>query len=183
VITLSELRLICPHTKRAVLERFVEPLNATAAEREINTPPRLAAFLAQVAHESGGFMYVRELASGAAYEGRIDLGNIYPGDGVRFAGRGLIQVTGRSNYTMCSRSLFGNDRLLGEPHLLEQPLEAARSAGWFWSERRLNELADAGDFTRITRRINGGLTHQDRRLALLKLATLALGQEADGIRV
>ena len=114
-LTLAQLLKIMPLARtRAVA--FLDPLNAAMAEFSINTPARQASFLAQLAHESGQLVYVRELASGAAYEGRKDLGNVRPGDGVRFRGRGLIQVTGRSNYAACGKAL-GLD-LLAQPALL-----------------------------------------------------------------
>lgn len=148
---------------------FVEPLNDSMREFEIDdNVEREAAFLAHLAVESGGFRYVREIASGAAYEGRDDLGNYHPGDGVRFRGRGLIQITGRANYKACGDAL-GLD-LLEHPELLEEPEYAARSAAWFWDSRKLNELADNGDFKTITRRINGGLTHYKERLAFYERA-------------
>lgn len=169
MITLDDLRAICTRTKGSVLEKYVEPLNATMNEFEINAnPARETHFLAQVAHESGGFNYVRELASGAAYEGREDLGNTEPGDGVRFKGRGLIQITGRSNYRDCGVDL-GLD-LLANPELLEEPTNAARSAGWFWNSRNLNEIADRGDTKAITKKINGGLNGYQDRLTYLTLA-------------
>ena len=155
MLTVLLLKQICPKTKTAVLDRYVEPLNAAMEEWEIDSPQRQAAFLAQVAHESGGFHYVRELASGDAYEGRKDLGNTEAGDGPRYRGRGLIQITGRSNYRACGAAL-GLD-LLGEPELLELPENASRSAGWYWWSRKLNGLADADNFRGITLRINGGL--------------------------
>ena len=155
MITLFQLKQICPVVKTKVLEKWLEPLNAAMDEFEIDTPARQAAFLAQVAHESGGFHYTREIASGEAYEGRKDLGNEEPGDGVRYKGRGLLQLTGRANYAACSAAL-GLD-LLGEPALLEEPENAARSAAWFWHTRGLNALADAQNFRKITLRINGGL--------------------------
>ena len=128
MITLDDLRAICKHTKSAVLEMYVEPLNAAMSEFDIDdNVERETHFLAQVAHESGGFNYVRELASGEAYEGRASLGNTEPGDGVRFKGRGLIQITGRENYHACGIAL-GLD-LTENPELLEEPLNAARSAG------------------------------------------------------
>jgi len=127
------------------------------AEYEINTPRRQCAFLAQVAHESGSLRYVRELASGAAYEFRKDLGNTMAGDGKRYKGRGLIQITGRSNYRLCSLALYGQaEMLLAKPELLEAVTPACHSAGWFWQSNKLNALADENDFTRITLRINGG---------------------------
>lgn len=136
---------------------YLVPLNDAMTEYEINTPRRQAAFLAQLAHESGCLRYVRELASGAAYEYRKDLGNTMAGDGKRYKGRGLIQITGRNNYRLCSLALYGQaETLLARPELLEAVTPACRSAGWFWCSNRLNALADENDFTRITLRINGG---------------------------
>lgn len=172
MITLDDIRRICPTTKVSRLDLFVESLNAAMAEYEINNVAREAAFLAQVAHESGGFNYVREIASGAAYEGRADLGNTEPGDGTRFRGRGLIQITGRANYRACGDAL-GLD-LVGEPHLLESPLLAARSAGWFWQTHGLNARADLGDFKGITKRINGGTNGMADRLAYFERAQAVL---------
>jgi len=157
------------------IARFVEPLNATCEAFNIVTPRRIAAFVAQVAHESGGFRYVREIASGAAYEGRIDLGNTELGDGVRFAGRGLIQLTGRTNYTAASQARFGDERLLHAPQLLERPDLAAWVAGWYWHSRGLNDLADRDDFVTITKRINGGLNGYDDRVDRWKAAKAELG--------
>ena len=91
-----------------------------------------------------------------AYEGRRDLGNTEPGDGVRFRGRGLIQITGRTNYRACSLGLYGDERLLQQPEILEGTVDACRSAGWFWQTMNLNKLADIGAFRPITRAINGG---------------------------
>lgn len=157
------LREVCLYAKHSTLALWVVPVDAAMQEFEINTKKRAAAFLAQIAHESGEFRYVRELASGEDYEGRTDLGNTEPGDGVRFKGRGLIQVTGRANYSTCGRAL-GLD-LLSEPSLLERRDYAARSAGWFWFTRGLNELADADLFRAITLKINGGLNGwQDRQM-------------------
>ena len=168
MITLDDLKAICKHSTSGRLAVFVEPLNAAMDEFEINTPQRQAHFLAQIAHESGGFNYVREIASGAAYEGRADLGNTEDGDGKRFRGRGLIQITGRSNYGTCGAALDLD--LLANPELLESPENAARSAGWFWHSHGLNALADRGDARAITRRINGGINGLQDRLAYLQLA-------------
>lgn len=154
MITHQQLQKIIPYAgQRAAV--FLDPLNNAMAEFEINTPARQAAFIAQVAHESGSLRYVRELASGKAYEGRKDLGNVHPGDGVRYKGRGLIQITGRDNYLACSQALFGDRRLIDQPEVLEQTVEACRSAAWFWKAHGLNALADKGDFRAITRTING----------------------------
>lgn len=161
----ADLLAIMPYAK-ARISTFLPHLEAAMAEYQINTPNRQAAFLAQIGHESGQLRYVRELASGEAYEGRKDLGNTEKGDGVRFKGRGLVQITGRSNYLTCSMALFGDDRLLHFPELLEDPRNACRSAAWFWHSRGLNELADAGNFKRITKLINGGFNGMADRQAL-----------------
>jgi putative chitinase len=137
---------------------------------EIITPLRENHFLAQLAHESGEFRYLKELASGAAYEGRKDLGNIVPGDGIRYKGRGLIQLTGRANYTAISGSL--NVDFVSFPELLETPQYATLSACWFWDSRHLNIYADANDLIKITRRINGGLNGLAKREMYLERATM-----------
>ncbi len=171
MITLQELTAIIPHSgKRA--ELFLDPLNSAMEEFEINSPERQAAFLAQIAHESGSLRYVRELADGAAYNFRQDLGNTEPGDGPKYKGRGLIQITGRSNYLDCGSTL-GVD-LVGSPELLEGPVLACRSAAWFWKTHGLNELADRGDFKLITKRINGGYNGYQDRLAYYERAQQVL---------
>lgn len=167
LVTAAQLKHILP-LAGARADTFCAPINIAMGEFEINTPARQAAFIAQVAHESGQFRYVRELASGAVYEGRRDLGNTMTGDGVRFKGRGLIQITGRANYKACGAAL-GLDLILF-PELLEQPAYACRSAAWFWKSHGLNELADVGDQVRITRRINGGTNGLAERLAYFELA-------------
>jgi len=151
---LCRVMTLCPF-ERALL--FAGPISDAMTEFAIDsTLARQAAFIAQIAHESGELQYVAELASGAAYECRADLGNCFTGDGIKFKGRGLLQITGRSNYADCSLALFGNAlRLLNDPRLLETPQYAADSAGWFWSSRGLNAYADAGDFETISVKING----------------------------
>ena len=170
-VTLVQLLAIMP-LARLRAAGFLAPLNATMLEFGITTPARQASFLSQVGHESGQLRYVRELASGQAYEGRGDLGNTQRGDGVRFRGRGLLQVTGRANYAACGKAL-GLD-LLSQPELLEQTVNACRSAGWFWRTKGLNTLADAGDQERLTRRINGGVNGLAERLALYREARKVL---------
>ena len=153
-------------------QTFAPLLMAAMDEYEINTDERRAAFLAQIGHESGGLHWLVELwgptASQRRYEGRYDLGNIAPGDGYKFRGRGLIQVTGRANYTAASKAL-GVD-LVAAPERLGEPELACRSAAWFWKSHGLNELADAGEFEKITRRINGGLNGYPERLGLYEAA-------------
>jgi putative chitinase len=152
-MTREQLKACLPYAKDENIDKFFGPINATIEKYQITDPKRLAAFLAQIAHESGSLKYVRELADGQAYEGRKDLGNIKPGDGPKFKGRGAIQITGRTNYTLLSDA-FKID-LLNKPEILEQPLYAMLSAGWFWNERGLNGLADAENFLLISKRING----------------------------
>ncbi|CAI8794283.1 putative chitinase [Pseudomonas chlororaphis] len=96
------------------------------------------------------------------------------GDGQKYRGRGLIQVTGRANYQACSEALFGDSRLLNTPELLENPVYAALSAGWFWQRAGLNSLADKGDFLTITKRINGGTNGLVDREALYERALKVL---------
>ncbi len=157
MITLEQLRQIMPYADAPCAALYLVPLNEAMDEYEINTARRQCAFLAQVAHESGSLRYVRERASGVAYEFRKDLGNTMAGDGKRYKGRGLIQITGRNNYRSCSIALYGTpDVLLGKPEMLEAVIPACRSAGWFWQSNKLNALADENDFDLITRRINGG---------------------------
>ena len=153
-------------------EVFQPIIDAAAPDFGITTPARLAAFLAQVGHESGGLHWLTELwgptPTQERYEGRADLGNTQPGDGFKYRGRGLIQLTGRANYARASQALATD--FVGAPDLLAQPEYAVRSAMWFWQSHGLNELADAGQFERITRVINGGLNGEDERLALYAAA-------------
>lgn len=164
-----------PPARASLVAQVLEPAMAAGG---IGTRLRKAAFLAQVAHESGGFRYTEELASGDAYEGRLDLGNTQPGDGRRYKGRGYIQLTGRANYAEASRDL-GLD-LLSFPERAAQPNNAARIAVWYWNKRGLNALADKGPeaFDSITRRINGALRGKAERDALYQRALKALPQDA-----
>lgn len=161
---------------------FISALNGAMLHREINTPQRIAAFLAQVGHESGQLRYVRELGSDQ-YLSKYDIGILAArlgnspeadGDGQKYRGRGLIQITGRCNYLASSQALFGDDRLLRQPELLEQPQWASESAAWFWQSNGLNELADKDQFTTITRRINGALNGLEDRLQLWARAKAVL---------
>jgi putative chitinase len=173
-ITEAVLRQIMPLIG-ARMSAFIQPLNDAMEIHEINTPLRQAAFLAQLAHESKEFIYMRELADGKAYEGRKDLGNTQPGYGVKYKGRGPIQITGFDNYQKCSLALYGDERLLDAPELLEQPFDGCMAAGWFWKTKGLNELADQGDFVAITRRINGGINGIKEREMYYKRAREVLG--------
>lgn len=171
-LTLNQLRVIMPHARQRA-DQFIDLINAAMAEFEINTPLRMAAFIAQLAHESGELRYLQEIASGSAYEGREDLGNTQPGDGQRFKGRGLMQITGRENYRKCGQ-YFGVD-FEADPWRLSRPEWAARAAGWFWHiHKNLNPLADAQEFKRITKRINGGYNHLAQRIEYYERAKRAI---------
>lgn len=178
MVTLEQLLQIMPRAPRLRVEPLLPHLKRALVEFKINTPLRIAAFLAQLAHESTQWRHFEELADGSAYEGRADLGNVEPGDGKRYKGRGPIQLTGRGNYRK-----YG--KLLGLP-LEEEPERASdadvgfRIAGCYWQTRGLNLLADQcaddpGAFDRITRRINGGLNGKAQRDAYFARARAVLG--------
>ena len=156
LVTAAQLHAIMP-LAGARADVFAPILADVMLFRQINTPTRAAAFLAQVGHESGQLRLLRELwgptPAQQRYEGRADLGNTQPGDGKRFLGRGLIQITGRKNYAACGAAL-GLD-LVTHPELLESPSNAAASAAWFWLQRNLNRYADRGDFLGLSIAING----------------------------
>ncbi|WP_273718832.1 MULTISPECIES: peptidoglycan-binding protein [Bartonella] len=145
----------------------------------LTTHLRIAHFLSQCAHESDGFFTLREYASGRAYEGRRDLGNVKPGDGVRFKGRGLIQLTGRKNYQRFTQFWCSVDEQAVDceafPEVLEQFPAALWSAVWFWQMKGLNKLADQDDVVRITKAINGGKNGLVQRLTYLNRAKKLLG--------
>ncbi|WP_219096800.1 glycoside hydrolase family 19 protein [Pseudomonas sp. UMAB-40] len=184
-VTQQLLETIMPNA-RLQAGVFISALNTAMLRFSINTPKRAAAFLAQVGHESGQLHYVRELGSDQ-YLSKYDtgtlaarLGNtpVLDGDGQKYRGRGLIQITGRDNYRQCSLGLFGDDRLVFIPQLLEKPQWAAESAAWFWQQNGLNELADRDQFNSITRRINGGLNGLQDRLQLWARARAVLCQSS-----
>jgi predicted chitinase len=172
-VTLAQLRQIMPNLPQAKAEQYLPHLNRAMAEANINTPKRQAAFIAQLAHESAEFRYMEEIASGAAYEGRRDLGNTQPGDGKRFKGRGPIQLTGRANYTAAGRAL-GLD-LVNNPKRAADPDVGFRTAAWFWNTRNLNTYADSGNFREVTRRINGGYNGMADRQQYYNRALRVLG--------
>lgn len=205
----------------AFVDVYMPFVQAMTRQRLINTPKRMAAFLAQVGHESAGFsvlveslnysadglaatwgsrfaqknsagQYLTVIDGGRArrlpnsdaqklhrrpeaianrvYSDRLGNGSEASGDGWRYRGRGLIQVTGKSNYQQCSLGLFGDDRLLAAPQQLQEWHWAVESAGWYWNSRNVNALADGDDFERVTKAINGGLNGQPHRLALYRQA-------------
>lgn len=158
-------------------QRFLDAIAAAMTEYGIDTPARQAAFLAQIGHESEGLHYTVEIwgptEAQKRYEGRKDLGNTQPGDGFKFRGRGLLQITGRANYE-AARKEFGVD-VVANPELLGQPVLASRSSCHFWQSNGLNRFADSGDFVTLTKRINGGTNGLANRQILWAAAKAALG--------
>lgn len=174
-ITVQQLLLILPNAG-PVAGVFVPVLNTAMNRYQIVGPKRVAAFIAQIGHESGQLRYVKEIwgptAAQMRYEGRADLGNTQPGDGSKYRGRGLIQITGRANYKACGVALALD--LINQPELLEKPQHACMSAAWFWATKGLSTLADEGKFETITRRINGGLNGMADRQMLYARALKVL---------
>jgi putative chitinase len=177
--------------------KWLEPLQETFEKYQINTPKRQACFIGQCMHESGGFKFLKENLNYSAkalmatwpsrfpdmdmaekyerqpekiankvYSGRM--GNTEDGDGAKYIGRGLIQLTGKDNYRAFGEAI-GED-LVSTPQLVEEPRYAALSAGWFWNKRGLNALADIMDITTMTVRINGGRIGIDDRIAKINKA-------------
>jgi len=155
---------------------YLPYLNSAMNAGGITTRRRQAAFLAQVGHESASLLYMEEIASGAAYENRRDLGNTQPGDGVRFKGRGPIQITGRANYAAAGQAL-GLD-LINNPTQAATPQVGFRLAVWFWNRASLNTYADLNTqsaFDTITRKINGGTNGRDDRNSRWGICKRVLG--------
>lgn len=186
MITIELLQAMCPKTKKTVLEGYVEPLNTVAEYYDMfDNTRRVAGFLAQVAHESGGFNFIvenlnyskdglrkvfpkyfpndeiatqyarkPEKIANRVYANRMKNGDETSGDGFKFRGRGLIQLTGRDNYTRFAEAL---DMSIEDTiAYLETPNGAVASAGWFWDNNKLNQYCDRDDFITLTKRINGG---------------------------
>jgi len=190
---ISKKLLVDSHTcDEAAADKWVDALNKTCERFEINTPERVAGFLSQVGHESGGLKFVKENLNYSApalravfgkyftddsmanafarqperiankvYANRMGNGDEASGDGYRYCGRGLIQLTGKDNYAAFGAAC-GVDAV-GNPTIVESPDVAALSAGWFWNTRKLNTLADAKDIVGMTKRINGGINGLDDR--------------------
>jgi len=167
--TEEKLEGILIHAAAAATARFFAPMLAAMQSASIDTALRQAHFLAQVGHESAELRYTEEIASGAAYEGRKDLGNTQTGDGVRFKGRGLMQLTGRTNYTAFGE-FIGQDLLTQPEQVANNPRLAVDVATWFWTKHDLNALADADNILAVTHRVNGGENGLDDRKAKLARA-------------
>lgn len=165
MLTKRKLIEIMPHNPDP--DRWIEILDNVIFDTNAVTIPRAAALLAQLGHESGDCRWLEELGDGAAYEKRKDLGNTERGDGMRYKGRGIIQLTGRVNYRTAGSAL-GID-LEKFPQLAKEPATAGRVASWYWNTHGCAALADRFDFDGVTRAINGGLNGiQDRRNRFLR---------------
>jgi putative chitinase len=194
-LTEDVVKELLPKVKN--LQEWYEELLGVLPQYEIDTPNRVAAFVAQCGHESLGFtvlqenlnysadglrkifgkyfptaeiakQYARkpEMIANRAYANRIGNGDEDSGDGYKYRGRGIIQITGRNNYSKCSIALFDDEtNLLENPDLLIEPHYAMHSACWFWNATRLNALADSGDMKTMTKRINGGYLGLEDRIA------------------
>lgn len=154
MVTKEMLRTLCPGSKENIIEGVAKYFNQYSIEYGITTPLRVCHFFAQAAHETAGFRTLEEYASGAAYEGRKDLGNTQKGDGKRFKGRGIFQLTGRANYVKYGK-LLGVD-LVNNPAVAEQPEISVRVALEYWKSRNINLNADKDDVVGATKKINGG---------------------------
>lgn len=187
LVSVDELRKLMPNLSLGKAGFYTPFLNAAMLEQVIVSKKRRCAFLAQLAHESAELRYMEEIASGAAYEGRADLGNVHPGDGKRYKGRGPIQLTGRANYRVFGREL-GLD-LESQPQIASKPEHAFRIAALFWKRKGLNELADQlsmrgdqaerGILIKITKRINGGVNGLTERLNYFRIAKQVLHNDED----
>jgi len=202
MLALVQLQKIFPKTTAETLSQYVEPLIKVFKTYEINTPLRQAHFLAQVGHESGGFNFTKEnlnysadallkvfpkyfnadsaasharnpqMIANRVYANRMGNGDVASNDGFNYRGRGLIQLTGKTNYTAFSKSV-GLDLAKVVPYL-ETPEGAAMSAGWFWDTNKLNAKADTDNIQSVTKTINGGTNGIDDRMAILARAKVAL---------
>ncbi len=158
-VSAEQLQQIMPNAPAETIQQYLPLLNAAMQEGEINTPERVAGFLSQLAVESGEFKYMEEIADGSAYEGRGDLGNDQPGDGMRFKGRGPIQLTGRANYRAAGAAL-GLD-LEGNPEQAASPEVGFRTAVWYWTTHNMNDLADAKNIVGMSGAVNAGNANAD----------------------
>ena len=171
MITKEMLRKLAPTAKEDIITHLAQHLDEQLAKYGIDSYLRVCHFLAQAAHESASFRTLEEYASGAAYEGRKDLGNVQPGDGKRYKGRGIFQLTGRANYRVMGQKL-GVD-LEGKPELASDPMISIKTACEYWNSRKLSIYADLDDVRTITKKINGGYNgFEDRKQYLQKVKTI-----------
>jgi len=176
------LRRIAPKFSGSSADRQAEIIDgigsvmlAVLAEYEITNALRIAHFLAQICHETAGLRTTEEFADGSAYEGRADLGNVEQGDGRRFKGRGLLQLTGRSNYKIYGDAL-GID-LIENPEQASDPVTSLKIACLYWKQHEINPLCDEDHLQAVTRKVNGGLNGLDSRADFLAKAKAALSHQ------
>ncbi len=167
-ISPEALRHVCPNLTRADAITIARALGDAFARYGITTRARAAMAVAQWAHESASFSTREEFASGAKYEGRLDLGNTQPGDGRRFKGRGRIQITGRANYAAIAQALEID--CVRNPRILATSPHSEIASGQWWDDHRCNAFCDRDDFIGLTKRINGGLNGLEERKRLLARA-------------
>ena len=172
--TKEKLGVVMPRALPEKIDLLYEPLVRAMNKYAITTGLRAAHFIAQVGHETASFLYMEEIASGSAYEGRVDLGNTQQGDGTRFKGRGLIQLTGRTNYTAYSKD-SGVDYVTNPTAVSSDPFVCVDVACWYWNRRKINELADRDDVKAVTKAVNGGFNGLDDRIDYLNRAKAVLG--------
>ena len=156
IITAEHLAAIAG-ASTPLMPELTEWINKTCPDYEIDTPQEYCHFLAQACHETDHFRTLREYASGRAYEGRIDLGNTQPGDGVKFRGRGIFQTTGRANYLQLGIKQGRRDMFINSPELLEQPQYAVWSACEYWQTRGLNDAANHSDNDTLKKKYRGNV--------------------------
>lgn len=178
-VTREQVIKIMPNAEKYV-DKYLVYINGYADVFKIDTPKRMAHFLAQIAHESSELRYTKELGNENYFvkydNGKLKqmLGNVKKGDGYKYRGRGLIQITGRANYQAYQDSKYCRGNIMDEPQLLEQPLGAVKSAMWWWWKHGLNALADSDSFLAITKVINGGTNGLESRRKFLVKAKVAL---------
>jgi putative chitinase len=170
-VTPHSIRMLCPNAKQSIIDGVASYFNSYAGKYGIDTDLELCHFFAQAAVETAWFQTLEEFASGREYEGRTDLGNTQPGDGVRYKGRGIFQTTGRYNYARFGK-IMGLD-LVNSPELLLNPEYAVVSALEYWKYKNIGPAAAADDVNRVTYLINGGYNGlNDRRAALAKMKVI-----------
>ncbi len=170
----EKLSVVMPRALPARIHLYYDPLVTGIRKYDITSNLRMAHFISQIAHETASFLHAEEIAGGAAYEGRGDLGNTQPGGGVRFKGRGLIQLTGRANYAAYSKD-SGVDYVAQPALVATDPYVSVDVACWYWNKRGISRLADQDDVKAVTRAINGGYNGLDDRIQYLVRAKGVLG--------
>lgn len=168
MITKDILKKIAPQANDKIISDLEHYFDEYLQKYNVNTYLRVCHFLAQAAHESAGFRTLEEYASGAAYEGRKDLGNVNAGDGKLYKGRGIFQLTGRSNYQAYGQKIGVN--LEAKPALAADPKISVLTALEYWNSKKLSDYADKDDILTITKRINGGTNGLDSRKEFLDRA-------------